>query len=252
MSERRGTTIDWSALRPGRAAPLGESLRERKKRLTRQLLSDTATELFLERGFDAVRVSEIAAACGVSEKTAFNYFPTKEALLLDRWENTSSALRERLADPRTPPVAAAVELLAEELGALIGWLESQVDFEHAVTQFLRFGRLLHSTPSLRAHQHQMTERLTAEAVAALAERVGAASNDPEPLITASTLIALWQVQARSVSTHLDTARTPGQLRDAVTGDVLRAARLIEAGLATWPATPGADGDDNGERERESA
>lgn len=41
-------------------------LRKRKKRLMRQRLSDTATEMFLERGFDAVRVSEIAQACGVS------------------------------------------------------------------------------------------------------------------------------------------------------------------------------------------
>ena len=61
-----------------------EGLRERKKRLMRQQLSDTATAMFLERGFDEVRVAEIAAACGVSEKTVFNYFPTKEALVLDR------------------------------------------------------------------------------------------------------------------------------------------------------------------------
>ena len=41
----------------------------------------------MERGFDAVRVAEIAEACGVSEKTAFNYFPIKESLILDRLES---------------------------------------------------------------------------------------------------------------------------------------------------------------------
>ena len=52
----------------------------------RQQLSDTATAMFLERGFDGVRVAEVAAACGVSEKTVSNYFPVKEALVMDRLE----------------------------------------------------------------------------------------------------------------------------------------------------------------------
>ena len=59
--------VDWAAWRPQVEKPEAEGLRERKKRLMRQRLSDTATEMFLERGFDAVRVSAIAQACGVSE-----------------------------------------------------------------------------------------------------------------------------------------------------------------------------------------
>jgi AcrR family transcriptional regulator len=58
---------------------------ERKKRRLRQRLTDTATAMFLERGFDAVRVVEVAAACEVSEKTVYNYFPTKEALVPASW-----------------------------------------------------------------------------------------------------------------------------------------------------------------------
>src|ERR1700674_5397327 len=95
MSSR---TVDWSALRNAPSAdPTAEGLRERKKRLMRQQLSDTATEMFMERGFDAVRVSEVAQACEVSEKTVFNYFPTKESLLLDRWDATMASLRTGLA-----------------------------------------------------------------------------------------------------------------------------------------------------------
>ena len=70
----------------------------------RQQLSDTATAMFLERGFDGVRVAEVAAACGVSEKTVFNYFPVKEALVMDRLEAQLTALGAGLSDPGlTPP-----------------------------------------------------------------------------------------------------------------------------------------------------
>ena len=51
-------TVDWTV--PGTVET--EGLRERKKRLMRQQLSDTATQMFMERGFDAVRVTDIAAA----------------------------------------------------------------------------------------------------------------------------------------------------------------------------------------------
>jgi AcrR family transcriptional regulator len=57
-------------------------LRERKKEATRQLLMATALDLFEERGFDNVSVAEVAAAAEVSKATVFNYFPTKEDLVL--------------------------------------------------------------------------------------------------------------------------------------------------------------------------
>ncbi len=57
--------------------------RERKKRQTRQAISDVATTLFLERGFDAVTVAEVARAADVAVQTVFNHFPTKEDLFFD-------------------------------------------------------------------------------------------------------------------------------------------------------------------------
>jgi AcrR family transcriptional regulator len=62
-------------------ATVEEGLRERKKRQTREAIAAAAMELFSERGFDAVTVADVAEAADVSEKTVFNYFPTKEELV---------------------------------------------------------------------------------------------------------------------------------------------------------------------------
>src|SRR5690348_1867312 len=135
-----GPLPDWALARaPGLPA---EGLRERKKRLMRQQLSDTATAMFLERGFDAVRVAEVAEACGVSEKTVFNYFPTKESLVLDRLETTLESLRTGLAAPGVPPVQAALAILDRELSGMTAWLAVQDDPGRAVRAMQRFGDLI--------------------------------------------------------------------------------------------------------------
>src|SRR5213595_2049303 len=105
-------TVDWTAQSD---ATKSEGLRERKKRQLRQKLTDTATAMFLERGFEAVRVAEIAEACDVSEKTVFNYFPTKESLVLDHQEAVLVALRAGLADADVAPVDPVLRILADEL-----------------------------------------------------------------------------------------------------------------------------------------
>ncbi|MCF2436589.1 TetR/AcrR family transcriptional regulator [Streptomyces thinghirensis] len=58
-------------------------LRETKKRETRQLISDHATRLFIEQGFERTTIAEIADAARVAKKTVTNYFPRKEDLALD-------------------------------------------------------------------------------------------------------------------------------------------------------------------------
>ena len=60
--------------------------RTRKRLATRQSISDTATRLFLERGFDAVTIDDIAAAADVGRMTVFNHFPRKEDMFFDREE----------------------------------------------------------------------------------------------------------------------------------------------------------------------
>ncbi|HEY1920002.1 MAG TPA: TetR family transcriptional regulator [Streptosporangiaceae bacterium] len=226
-------TVTWPvppAAQPG-DGPGG--LRERKKRLMRQQLSDTATRMFLERGFEAVRVTEIAEACGVSEKTVFNYFPTKESLILDRLDGTIDSLRAGLADTAITPAEATLRILDGELGAITAWLATQDDPAQAAAVIRRFGILIQVTPSLRAYRSDMMDQFVTVAAGILAERAAMSADDPEPQIAATALLGLWRIQFRSLTTYLDGTRTPEQVRLAVTADVHRAARVIGGGLDRW-------------------
>ncbi len=229
-------TAEWMA-RHAPAAP-EEGLRERKKRLMRQRLSDTAARMFLEYGFDKLRVAQVAEACGVSEKTVFNYFPTKESLVLDRLETTVASLRTGL-DPETqrgvPPVEAALRILDRELSAMTTWLAGQEDPAETARAIRRFGDLIRATPSLRAYQSDMMDQFVGVATEILAARAGMSADDPEPQIAARALLGLWRVQAESLRKYLDAP--PGRLHDLVTADVRRAARLLDTGLHSF-ATEG--------------
>jgi AcrR family transcriptional regulator len=66
------------------ARPVREHGRERRKRATRRALRAATLELGLERGLADVAVDDIAERAGVSPRTFFNYFATKEdAALLE-------------------------------------------------------------------------------------------------------------------------------------------------------------------------
>src|ERR1700712_4467153 len=89
---------------------------------TRARISQIATRLFLERGFDAVTVADVAREAGVSSVTVFNHFPRKEDLLLDRAADADellpSAVRDRAAgvDVLASLHAAALRLVDERSG----------------------------------------------------------------------------------------------------------------------------------------
>src|ERR1700710_2668815 len=69
---------------------------------TRARIREVANRLFIERGYDAVTVAEIAREAGVSSVTVFNHFPRKEDLFLDRTSDAieflRGAVRDRAAD----------------------------------------------------------------------------------------------------------------------------------------------------------
>jgi AcrR family transcriptional regulator len=214
-----------------------EGLRERKKRQLRQRISDTATVMFLERGFDEVRVSEVAAACEVSEKTVFNYFPTKESLLFDREEDQAQLIAEALRDSGdgTSIVDAMVAVIEGELDWLYGeWSKSGVD-PSELSRIRRFAQLIEETSALTAARYGMTERLTAVAATALAERAGVDPEDPEPQIAASLVMGLWSTQFRAMVRYSDGTLSAEDVHAGVLDELHRAAQIADTGLSSFDA-----------------
>jgi AcrR family transcriptional regulator len=95
-------------------------LRELKKARTRLLIADTAARLFAEHGYEHVAVSDVAREAEVAEQTVYNYFPTKEHLVIDR----DQQIQDRLVDlirsrpPTTTPAAAIREFVLESVTAI--------------------------------------------------------------------------------------------------------------------------------------
>jgi AcrR family transcriptional regulator len=202
--------------------------------MTRRLISDTATALFLSDGFDAVRVVDVAAACGVSEKTVYNYFPTKESLILDRFETMETDIR-RIFGPEvvsSSPVEAAVALVIAEVEAMFGdWGAADLPPDPSLVR--RFAELLQETPALRAAQWEMLDRMGRVVAEGLALRADVEPDEPEPQIAAAAILGLWRIPFGSLVRHAVGGRTATDVRDAVIADVRRAARVIETGLGSF-------------------
>ena len=94
---------------PPQPKPLGR--RERKKAATRKAISDAATLLFVERGFDNVSIREVAEAADVSPTTVFAHFPCKEALVFDEDDEQRELLVATVRD-RAPGTTISAAVLA--------------------------------------------------------------------------------------------------------------------------------------------
>lgn len=204
----------------------GEGLRERKRRITRQRISDVATTLFITRGFDNVKVSTIAEIVGVSEKTVYNYFPTKESMVLD-WADEAVEMIARVLRERSPD-----ESLTDAVVRAIKEDDERFDeFPDVIVEFMpKFGQLIESTPALRAAWLETNRRIVAVAAEELAARAQVDPRDPEPMIAARALAGLGEVSLEARMRYIEQGLRGTELRDAVYGDIERAARLLEAGL----------------------
>ena len=163
-------------------------LRARKRLATRQAISDAATRLFMERGFDQVTVDEIAAAADVGRMTVFNHFPRKEDMFFDRDEEARETVRDALRqrDARVAPIEV-LRLLAHRV---VAQRRPYVEFS-AVSQ--AFVETIARSEALTARARAIRDETARVVAAALAESAGQALDDPAAQFAASLLLATWSV-----------------------------------------------------------
>jgi AcrR family transcriptional regulator len=191
------------------AAPKG--LREPKKQRTRELIAETARTLFVERGFERVTVAEVARGAEVSEKTVFNYFPSKEDLVFWRLESFEQELLD------------AIRARAPGESVLAG-------FGRFVLQRRRL--LAEQDAAARAALLGVT-RMTAESPALLEREQQIFHADLEPWVTANALMGVHRaLVAHTRARLLDGARNPDLAVDVLEKGA-RALAALEEGLGTY-------------------
>ena len=142
--------------------------RERKKAATRKAISDAATALFFERGFDAVTIREIAEKADVSPTTVLAHFPQKEALVFDEDEEQRAELVAVVTD--RPAGVSLTQAFHDHLrDDLIANLVGHDEFDRRVRQFWD---LIESTPALADYGQRMWLRHEDAIAAAIAQQLG--------------------------------------------------------------------------------
>ncbi|MFI9361167.1 TetR family transcriptional regulator [Kitasatospora sp. NPDC053057] len=181
------------------------SLAERKRRLVADELTRAALGLFAEHGFDAVTVDEIAASTGMSKRTFFRYFASKEDVVVRFLAEMGDGMRAELA--ARPAEERPSTALRNTVWAAIDACAGHAD------QTLRVVQLILGTPALHARflerQAQWREELAAELAARLGLDLAAGLY---PRLAAGTALTAFDVVLQQWSTSDGTA-DPAALTD---------------------------------------
>lgn len=136
--------------------------RERKKAATRQKIADTALRLFLERGYEAVGIREVAAAADVAVTTLFSHFASKEALVFEQDQDFEQRLTQAVTgrapdEPLLPALRREIQALVRHCTA-----DSAASIWH----------MIDTSPALREYEESMRLRHAESLAAAIAADPG--------------------------------------------------------------------------------
>jgi AcrR family transcriptional regulator len=199
-------------------------LRETKKLQTREAIAAAGMRLFVTRGFDHVTVGEIARAAGVSEKTVFNYFPTKEDIFFDEVPERLDALAEAVRNrrPGQTLVEAMHELHAKQCGRL------------ADPGFAHFARTIAGSPALQAKEIEVMALFADVLAQTIHEELGLHPTDAQ--IASNLVLSVhWQF-FRNARAHALAGRSGPAAVRRLRADLERAYRLLEHGLGALEST----------------
>ncbi|GAA3709133.1 hypothetical protein GCM10022224_088320 [Nonomuraea antimicrobica] len=163
-------------------------LRELKATRTRRQIVDVALDLFIEQGYDATTMEQIAERAEVGSTTLYRYFPSKDLLILDgftRSMDLGARLRERPAE----------EPLNVALGAAIH--ESFADFAIDDGRLAAVRRIVDNAPVPRARLWDLVARSQSDLESAIADRVRRPAGDLLVAMTAHLTFAVYQIAAET-------------------------------------------------------
>ncbi|MGK5552189.1 TetR/AcrR family transcriptional regulator [Actinomadura kijaniata] len=186
---------------PEQTPPLSDPLdrlplRERKKLRTRRAIQEHALRLFLDQGYDATTVEQVAAAAEVSPSTVFRYFSTKEDLVVtDEYDPVMAQFFRAQPADLTP-----LEALRATFRQILPYLEAQDRATVAART-----RMMLEVPALRARMLDSMRTGTLSVVAELlGERTGRAPGDPRVQAFAWAVMGVLQA---AMYTWLDSDAT---------------------------------------------
>lgn len=203
--------------------------RSRKRLATRETISNAATRLFLERGFDQVTVDEIAAAADVGRMTVFNHFSRKEDMFFDRDEEGRELLREALKQrgARTTPVEA-LRLLVHRL------VEEESPFVRFTAGSRGFVETIEASETLKARARAVRDEYAQVVASALAEGAGRDADDPAAQLAAGLLLATWTVALVQAHRTFRRSRSAKKAQSVFLDIVDKGAAGLKAALAGTP------------------
>ena len=186
--------------------------------------------MFVERGFAAVPVSEVARAAEVAEATVFNYFPTKEDLVFQGMEAFEAEMLEAVRDrPVGEPVLAAFGRFALQPRGLLAAQD-----QDSANYLAGIARMIATSSDLQARQREIFARYTASLAALLAEDTGTAPDDVRAWVVAHALIGMHQALIGFVHRRLVEGPTDNSLlAKKVRSQGQRALKVLGEGLAGY-------------------
>ncbi|MFF0630797.1 TetR family transcriptional regulator [Streptomyces sp. NPDC004296] len=195
------------------------TLAQRKRQLVADELSEAALQLLASKGFDAVTIDEIAATAGVSKRTFFRYFASKEDVvvqfLADMGTGMHAALAARPSEER--PSAALQHTV---------WVPMAACADHS-DRALRVVQLILRTPALRARFLERQDQWRDDLAAELAQRLGLdPDTDLYPRLAAGMALTAFDAVLQWWSGS-DGAKDPAELTDRAFATIAPALDAVE-------------------------
>src|SRR6266704_3194879 len=182
-------------------------VRERSRRTVRSELAQLAVDLFVEKGYDETTIDDLAAAAGMSKRTFFRYFASKEELVMGKYEILGEQLAEDLAArPADEPIWASMR---QVFGRVVEYFESEARGATAVAM----ENIVRDHPTLNASYLERVSRMQELVLDEVRTRTG--RPDPADPRTAAIVGAAFSCLIAAWTTWLTTnqAQPFGELLD---------------------------------------